>query len=100
MTRVYAAADADALQALAAGADVHLTVHVAVSDDEEDEFEALCSAAEEGPVVVTAELEAESSPIVLDRVESFHLDADGSGDLAWYARQEIDVVLDIVQQSS
>lgn len=98
MTRVYAAADEAALKVLAAGAEVRLTAHVAASEDEEDEYEALRTAADEGAVVVTAVVESESSPIRLELVESFHVDADDSGDLAWYARQEIDAVLDIVAQ--
>ena len=31
--------------------------------------------------------------MTLDDIVSFHLDIDGTGDLAWYATQEIDAVL-------
>jgi hypothetical protein len=34
--------------------------------------------------------------VTLDEVVALHVDIDGSGDLAWYATQEIDVVLDVL----
>ena len=36
-------------------------------------------------------------PFTLAQVASFHLDADGSGDLAWYAPQELDQVIELTQ---
>lgn len=94
--RVYAGAGADAVRSLAAGETVTLAAVAAASADEEDEFDALLTAADDGPVVVTAEVEdfaGTQTPVTLADVQAFHLDADGSGDLAWYAPSEVaDVV--------
>ncbi len=43
--------------------------------------------------MAAAEVDDPDGPVSLDEVVSFHLDVDGSGDLAWYATQEIDAVL-------
>ena len=92
-TRVYAAADLALLRALAGDEPVTPERVTAASQDEEDEYDALLTAAEDGAVVVCAELDDADAPIVLRDVQSFHLDADGSGDLAWYAPQELDEVI-------
>ena len=92
--RVYLAADAAALLALRDGRPVTLTPHAAASDDELDEFAAMSEAAEAGPVVIAADIENEFEPLTLERVASFHVDLDGSGDLAWFATQELAQVLD------
>ena len=92
--RVYLAADAAALRALRDAEPVTLQPHVPNSEDELDEFTALSEAAESGPVVIAADIHNEFEPLTLDRVASFHLDVDGTGDLAWYATQELDQVLD------
>lgn len=95
--RVYFAADVEALRALAAGDAVSLAGFVPSSDDEQDEFDAMSQAAEAGRVVVAADVDTAGSVVSLDRVASFHLDVDGTGDLAWYAPQELDQVLDLLR---
>lgn len=92
-TRVYAAADAELLSALADDRPITPERVTAASQDEEDEYDALLTAAEQGPVVVCAELDDEDGQIALRDVQSFHVDADASGDLAWYAPQEIAQVI-------
>lgn len=98
--RLYLPADAAALRSLRDGGPVTLPAYVAASDDEEDEFTALAAAAETGRVVVVADVgdpdDGDDQAITLDQVVAVHVDADGSGDLAWYATQEIDVVLDLL----
>ena len=92
-TRVYLALDLADLEALATGEPVSPPAFVAASDDEEDELAALEEAAEHGVVVAAADLDDPDETADLDDVASFHLDIDGSGHLAWYARQELDAVL-------
>ena len=94
--RRYFAGDAAALRSLRDGEPVTLPSFAPDSDDEADEFEALTLAAAEGAVVVTAEVGGDDQSVTLHDVEAFHLDADGSGDLAWYATQEIDEVLKLL----
>ncbi|GAA3531971.1 hypothetical protein AFL01nite_20280 [Aeromicrobium flavum] len=94
--RVYAAADLAALRALADDRPVSLEVVVAASEDEEDEYDALLTAAEDGRVVVCAEVEADDAPIRREDLQALHVDADGSGDLAWYAPQELDDVIELL----
>lgn len=98
--RLYLTADAAALRSLRDGASVTLPAFAAASDDEEDEFAALAAASEAGSVVVVAEVDVaddgDDQTITLDEVVAVHVDADGSGDLAWYATQEIDVVLELL----
>jgi hypothetical protein len=90
---LYLSADAADLRSLRDGGQVALPVQVPASDDEADEFEALTRAAEAGAAVVTVEVDRGDQPVTLDDVQAIHVDADGSGDLAWYATQEIDEVL-------
>jgi hypothetical protein len=98
--RLYLTADAAALRSLRDGGSATLPAYVAASDDEEDEFSALAAAAETGTVVVVADVDdpddGDDQTITLDEVVAVHVDVDGSGDLAWYATQEIDVVLDLL----
>jgi hypothetical protein len=94
--RVYAAADVAALRALADDQPVTLEAVVAASEDEEDEYDALMTAAEDGRVVVCAEVEADDAPIRLQDLQALHVDADGSGDLAWYAPQELNDVIELL----
>lgn len=94
--RVYGAADLEALRALAAGQALTLDLVVADSEDEEDEYDALLTAADDGPVVVTAEIEDDAAIRPRD-VRSLHVDADGSGDLAWYAPTELDAVIALLE---
>jgi hypothetical protein len=98
--RLYLPADAAAVRALRDGGSVTLPAYVAASDDEEDEFTALAVAAETAHVVVVADVDdpddGDDQTVTLDEVVALHVDADGSGDLAWYATQEIDVVLGLL----
>jgi hypothetical protein len=97
VTRLYLSADAAALTALRDGAAVSLVAYVAAGDDEQDEADALAAAAEDGPVALAAEVddvaEGDEQEVRLEQVDAIHLDVDGSGDIAWYATQEIDEVL-------
>jgi hypothetical protein len=97
MTRLYLSADAAALAALRDGAAVSLVAYVAAGDDEQDEADALAAAAEDGQVALAAEVddvaEGDEQEVTLEQVDAIHLDVDGSGDLAWYATQEIEEVL-------
>ena len=91
--RVYLAADVAAVKTLRDGGSVTLPAVIAETDDEEDEFDALMHAAASGPVVVVAEADRADEPVSLSEVQALHVDADGSGDLAWYAPSEVDEVL-------
>ncbi len=95
--RLYLSASADALHSLRDGGPVTLPAFVAVSDDEEDEFAALAAAAEGSSAVVVADVDrpdnGDDQVVTLDQVDAIHVDVDGSGDLAWFATQEIDEVL-------
>ena len=95
--RVYLPAGLEALEQLRDGQAVDLSAVVPASDDELDEFDALSDAAAQGDVVIAADVERPDAPVGLDRVASFHLDADGSGDLAWYAPQELDQVIALLR---
>ena len=97
MVRIYVALDADQLQQLASGVRVTGPAFRAETEDEEDEHAALEEAASHGPVVVAADVDGSDDALTLDDVASFHVDVDGTGDLAWYATQEIDAVLNEVQ---
>jgi hypothetical protein len=98
--RLYLPADAAALRSLRDETSVTLPAFAAASDEEEDEFAALAAASETGTVVVVAEVdhpeEGDDQTVRLDEVVALHVDADGSGDLAWYATQELDVVLQLL----
>lgn len=98
--RIYLAADAPALRSLRDGGSVALSAVPAVSDDEADEFAALSKAAENSAVVVVAEVGRADQPVTLREVEALHVDADGTGDLAWYATQEIDDVLELLSRGA
>ncbi len=91
--RVYLAVGRDELTALAGGASISAPAFIAASEDEEDELAALEEASEHAAAVAAAEVDDPDGPVSLDEVVSFHLDVDGTGDLAWYATQEIDAVL-------
>ena len=91
--RVYLAVGRSDLTALAGGASISAPAFLAASEDEEDELAALEEASEHAAAVAAAEVDDPDGPVSLDEVVSFHLDVDGSGDLAWYATQEIDAVL-------
>lgn len=92
--RVYVGLTRDDLLTLAdGGAVTPAESFVAASVDEEDELAALEEAAEHGDVAAAAELDDPDGPVTLADVASLHLDVDGSGDLAWYATQEIAAVI-------
>ncbi|MCW2801074.1 MAG: hypothetical protein JWQ70_2546 [Aeromicrobium sp.] len=96
MVRIYVALDAEQLQQLAEGIRVTGPAFRAETEDEEDEHAALEEAASHGSVVAAADVGGSDDALTLDDVAAFHVDVDGSGDLAWYATQEIDVVLQLV----
>lgn len=96
--RVYVGLDADQLVALADGRSVApVEAFVAASTDEEDELAALEEAAEHGAVAAAAELDDPDGPVSLVDIASLHLDIDDSGDLAWFATQEIAAVIELVR---
>jgi len=95
--RLYLSAAAEALRSLRDGGSVTLPAFVAASDDEDDEFAALEAAAEGSAAAVVADVDqvddGDDQAVTLDQVDAIHVDVDGSGDLAWFATQEIDEVL-------
>lgn len=91
--RVYLAVGRDDLTTLAAGGSISAPAFLAASEDEEDELAALEEAAEHAAAVAAAELDDPDGAVRLEDIVSFHVDVDGTGDLAWYATQEIDAVL-------
>lgn len=91
--RVYLAAGVAEVEALATGEAVTTQVVVPASEDEADEYAAFDEAAAEGPAVIAADVDAADEPVTLGKVASFHVAVDDSGDLAWFATQEIDAVL-------
>lgn len=96
--RVWVAADAAALRNLKDGSPLVAERVAAESEDEAHEHEAMLAAAEAGPVVVVAELD-DDAELTVDLVQALHVDADGSGELAWYATQEIDEVVALLERS-
>ncbi|MBC7594142.1 MAG: hypothetical protein H7288_09420 [Kineosporiaceae bacterium] len=93
MIRIYLSATLGDVEALAAGQAVTADAFMPASDDEEGEFAAFGEASQHGPVVIAADVEAGGAPVTIDDVASFHVALDDSGDLAWFATQEIDAVL-------
>ncbi|RLV54817.1 hypothetical protein D9V41_14585 [Aeromicrobium phragmitis] len=91
--RIYIGTDADGLDALRSG-ELEAAAVLAESEDEQHEYEAMLAAAEDGPVVVVAEIDHEDQPVTLREVVALHTDVDGSGDLAWFAPSELEAVLD------
>jgi len=97
--RVYLSLGADDLVALQDGEPVTpAEAFVAASVDEEDELAALEEAAEHGAVAAAAELDDPDGPVTLVDIDSLHVDTDDSGDLAWFATQEIAAVIEIVNR--
>lgn len=95
--RIYLPAGLDALVQLADGESLRLPAVIPASDDELDEFDALIAAGEQGDVVIAADVDTAETAVDLDQVASFHLDADGSGDMAWYAPQELGEVIALLR---
>lgn len=93
MIRVYLSAALGDVESLAAGQAVTVRSFRPASDDEEGEFAAFGEAAQHGVVVIAVDVEADGAPVTIGDVASFHVDVDGSGDLAWFATQELDAVL-------
>ncbi len=98
--RLYLAAGPASLRSLRDGQTVTLPAFSAASDGEEDEFAALVAASASGSVVVVAEVDAadpgDDQSVTFDQVVALHVDVDGSGDLAWFATQEVDAVLELL----
>ncbi len=96
--RVYLGLTRDELIALEAGGKVTpAQAFVAASTDEEDELAALEVAAEHGTAAAAAELDDPDGPVTLADIESLHVDLDDSGDLAWFATQEITAVIELAR---
>ena len=95
--RAYLSADADMLRTLLGGGTIAAVVNIPAGDDEVDEFDAMAAAAASGRVVVAVDVDHAEQPVDLRHVAAFHVDVDGSGDLAWYAPQEIDQVLALLE---
>lgn len=96
--RVYLGLGLDELVSLQAGQTVApAEAFVAASVDEEDELAALEEAAEHGAVAAAAELDDPDGPVTLLDIASLHVDLDGSGDLAWFATQEVAAVIELVR---
>lgn len=96
--RVYLGLSRDELSRLQAGETITpAEAFVAASVDEEDELAALEEAAEHGDVAAAAELDDPDGPVTLADVASLHLDLDDSGDLAWFATQEVAAVIALLE---
>lgn len=95
--RVYLPIGAAELAALHAGDAIVVEGYLAASVDEEDELAALETAADDAPAVAVAEVEDPDGPVSLVDVEALHVAADDSGDLAWFATQEVAAVLELVR---
>lgn len=95
--RVYFSADGKDLRELRDGGSVLGVTHVPRSDDEADEFDAMMAALVPGCAVLAAEVDSVTDAVGMTNVAALHVDLDGSGDLAWFAPQEIDEVIDLVE---
>jgi len=96
--RIYLSADGKDLRELRDGGSVLGVTQVPRSDDEADEFDAMMAAFVPGAAVLAAEVDSVTDHVGLSNVAALHVDLDGSGDLAWFAPQEIDEVIDLVQR--
>ena len=91
--RIYVAAARADVEMLAAGGAMTAEAFIPESEDEDAEFAAFSEAADHGAVVISADVDSQGEPVTLVKVAAFHVDVDGSGDLAWFATQELDAVL-------
>lgn len=94
--RAYAALGPHEVVELRHGGALSSGLVVPASESDDDEFAALEQAAGQAQVVAAVEVDTADSPITLADVASFHVDGDGSGHLQWFARQEIDAVVDLL----
>lgn len=93
MARAYVPADREQLALLLTG---ELPIYQIVwpeSEDEQDEYDALMTAAEYGEVVIAVDVNADAELAERTQVAAIHLDVDGSGDLAWFAPDELSDVI-------
>lgn len=96
--RIYLSAEAKDLRELRDGGSVLGVTQLPRSDDEAGEFDAMMAAVVPGCAVLVAEVESVADPVELTNVAALHVDLDGSGDLAWFAAQEIDEVIDLLER--
>lgn len=96
--RIFFSADGKDLRELRDGGSVLGVTQVPRSDDEADEFDAMMAAFVPGGAVLAAEVDSVTDPVGLTNLAALHVDLDGSGDLAWFAPQEIDEVIDLVER--
>lgn len=94
--RAYAALGPHDVAELRLGGAVTTDLVMPATESDDDEFAALEHAAAESQVVAAVEVNAADSSFTLADVAAFHVDADGSGHLQWFARQEIDAVVDLL----
>ncbi len=95
--RVYLPVGVAELEMLHAGEPVHVEGYLAASEDEEDELAALEAAGDDAPAVAVAEVADPDAPVTLADIEALHTAVDDSGDLAWFATQEIAAVTEMVR---
>lgn len=98
--RIYLSAALSDLEALAGGGAIDPSRVIPAGEDEEAEFEAFSEASAGAAAVVAADVDHSDAPVTLAEVASFHVDLDGTGDLAWFATQEIDAVLLAVRNTA
>jgi hypothetical protein len=94
--RAYAAIGLHEVAELRLGRSVTTSLLVPAGESEDDELAALEQAAGQAQVVAAVDVDAADSAFTLDDVAAFHVDADGSGHLQWFARQESDAVMDLL----
>lgn len=94
--RAYAGAGREVLEELGRGGQAQLGLIIPDGDDEIDEFNAMQIAAEAGPVVIAVDVDDRADAVTLDVIAAWHVDADGSGFLAWYATQELNYVITLL----
>lgn len=94
--RAYAALGLHEVVELRDGGALRIGLVVPTSESDDDEFAALEQAAGEAQLVAAVDVDAADSSFTLTDVAAFHVDGDGSGHLQWFARQEIDAVVDLL----
>lgn len=98
--RIYLPLSLADVESLAAGGSVTTATFLPASDDEADEFTAFNAAAAAGDGVIAADVTTPNDAVALDAVASFHVAVDDTGDLAWYAVEEIDAVLELLRNAT